>query len=42
MLLVAVILLDSLRVWAGILWGRGDRQVHEAPFVASQLQTEEL
>jgi carbon starvation protein len=42
MVLVAVILVDSLRVWAGILSGTGDRQVHEAPFVISRLQAEEL
>ena len=42
LVLVAVILLDSIRVWAGILSGRGDRQVHEAPFVVSRLRAEEL
>jgi len=42
MVLVAVILADSVRVWAGILVGSGDRQVHEAPFVTSRLQAEEL
>jgi carbon starvation protein len=42
MVLVAVILLDSLRVWVGILWGGEDRAVHEAPFVLSTLQAEEL
>ncbi len=42
MVLVAVILVDSVRVWAGILWGSVDRQVHEAPFVLSQLQADEL
>jgi carbon starvation protein len=42
LVLVSVILLDSLRVWAGILRGTISRQVHEAPFVASQLQAEEL
>ena len=42
MVLVAVILVDSVRVWAGILSGAGDRQVHEAPFVVSRLQAEEL
>ena len=42
MVLVAVILADSIRVWAGILAGSGDRQVHEAPFVTSRLQAEEL
>ena len=35
MVLVAVILIDSLRVWAGILWGSAERSVHEAPFVLS-------
>ena len=42
MVLVAVILVDSIRVWAGILSGNGDRRVHEAPFVVSRLQAEEL
>jgi carbon starvation protein len=42
MVLVAVILADSIRVWAGILAGSRDRQVHEAPFVLSRLQAEEL
>jgi carbon starvation protein len=42
MVLVAVILVDSVRVWAGILSGSRDRQVHEAPFVVSRLQAEEL
>ena len=42
MVLVAVILVDSLRVWAGILWGGAERSIHEAPFVPSQLRTEEL
>ena len=42
MVLVAVILLDSLRVWAGILWGGAERSVREAPFVLSQLRAEEL
>jgi carbon starvation protein len=42
MVLVAVILVDSVRVWAGILSGSGDRHVHEAPFVVSRLQAEEL
>jgi len=40
--MVAVILLDSLRVWAGILRGTRDAQVCEAPFVLSQLRAEEL
>jgi carbon starvation protein len=40
--LVAAILIDSVRVWAGILRGVREAQVHEAPFVASQLRAEEL
>jgi carbon starvation protein len=42
MVLVATILLDSLRVWVGILRGTRESQVCEAPFVLSQLQAEEL
>jgi carbon starvation protein len=42
LVLVAVILVDSVRVWAGILAGSGDRRLHEAPFVVSRLQAEEL
>jgi carbon starvation protein len=40
--LVAAILIDSIRVWAGILRDVREAQVHEAPFVASLLRTEEL
>ncbi len=42
MLLVAVVLIDSVRVWVGILNGSRERQVCEAPFVLSQLRAEEL
>jgi carbon starvation protein len=42
LVLVAVILVDSVRVWAGILAGSGDRRLREAPFVVSRLQAEEL
>jgi len=42
MLLVAVVLIDSVRVWAGILNGSRTAQVCEAPFVLSQLRAEEL
>jgi carbon starvation protein len=42
MVLVAVILADSLRIWAGILRGTREATVHEAPFVLSQLRAEEL
>jgi carbon starvation protein len=40
--LVAVILLDSLRVWYGLLRGTRDTRVAEAPFVLSRLQPEEM
>jgi carbon starvation protein len=42
MVLVAVILADSIRVWMGILSGSRESRVHEAPFVLSQLRAEEL
>jgi carbon starvation protein len=42
MFLVAIVLLDSLRVWAGILRGTREARVYETPFVASQLRAEEL
>ncbi len=42
LLLVAVILADSLRIWTGILRGTREAVVHEAPFVHSQLRPEEL
>jgi carbon starvation protein len=42
MVLVAAILVDSARVWVGILRGTADARVREAPFVPSRLQLEEL
>ena len=42
LLLVTTILLDSLRVWVGILRGTLEARVREAPFVLSQLREEEL
>jgi carbon starvation protein len=42
LVLVAVILADSIRVWLGILSGSRESQVHESPFVLSQLRAEEL
>ena len=42
LVLVATILIDSLRVWIGILRGTSEARVREAPFVLSRLQTEEL
>jgi carbon starvation protein len=42
MLMVATILVDSIRIWAGILRGTRKAEVTETPFVISQLQPEEL
>jgi carbon starvation protein len=42
LVLVATILLDSMRVWIGILRGTRSSRVCEAPFVLSQLRAEEL
>ena len=42
LLLVTTILLDSMRVWIGILRGTREARVCEAPFVLSQLRAEEL
>ena len=42
LVLVATILLDSIRVWVGILRGTRDARLCEAPFVLSQLRAEEL
>ena len=42
LILVTTILLDSVRVWTGILRGTRDRTVSETPFVLSQLRAEEL
>jgi carbon starvation protein len=40
--LVTTILIDSVRVWIGILRGRREARVNEAPFVLSTLRAEEL
>jgi carbon starvation protein len=42
MVLVAVILIDSIRVWAGILLGTREARVNESPFVLTELRAEEL
>lgn len=42
LILVTVILLDSLRVWASILFGTNQRQLHETAFVQSHLSPEGL
>ena len=42
LVLVAIVLLDSLRVWFGIIRGTVDRRLCETPFVPTQLRPEEL
>jgi carbon starvation protein len=42
LLLVAVILLDSFRVWLSILRGTTRLRPSETPFVATQLQAEQV
>jgi carbon starvation protein len=42
MAMVALILIDSIRIWTGILRGTRERRVYEAPFVLSTLRAEEL
>jgi carbon starvation protein len=42
LVLVSTILIDSIRVWAGILRGTRTSQVNEAPFVMSNLRPEEV
>jgi carbon starvation protein len=42
MVLVAIVLADSLRVWYGILRGTRESRVVESPFVPSRLSTEEV
>ncbi|MCZ2150573.1 MAG: carbon starvation protein A [Bryobacterales bacterium] len=42
LILVTAILLDSLRLWAGILRGTREAKVSESPFVLSQLDPEEV
>ncbi|MBV9746651.1 MAG: carbon starvation protein A, partial [Acidobacteriia bacterium] len=40
--LVAIILVDSLRIWYGLLRGTHQAAVSETPFVLSRLQAEEI
>ena len=42
LLLVSTIVLDSARIWIGILQGTRDRRTQEAPFVLSQVRSEEV
>jgi len=41
LVLVALILIDSIRLWVGILRGTRDSRVEESPFVPSRLSPEE-
>ena len=40
--LVSTILLDSIRLWIGILRGTRSARVEESPFVLTQLRAEEV
>jgi hypothetical protein len=42
MILVAAILLDSLRVWIGIFRGTNHAPLCETPFVPTRLRADEL
>jgi carbon starvation protein len=42
LVLVTTILIDSLRVWTGILRGTREARIEEAPFVVSRLRPEEI
>ena len=42
LVLVATILVDSIRIWLGILRHQRPADIHEAPFVMSRLRAEEL
>jgi carbon starvation protein len=40
--LVTLILVDSIRIWIGVLRGTSDARVNETPFVATQLRVGEI
>jgi carbon starvation protein len=42
LLLVSMILIDSVRLWVGILRGTRDARITESPFVVSRLRPEEI
>jgi len=42
LILVATILVDSIRIWVGILRGTREARITEVPFVLSRLRPEEL
>ena len=41
-MLVTLILIDSIRIWAGVLRGTKEAKVNESPFVLTQLRPEEI
>jgi carbon starvation protein len=40
LVLVGIILIDSIRVWTGILFGSQEARVNEAPFIPTSLSPE--
>jgi len=42
LILVTTILIDSVRIWVGILRGTREVRITETPFVPSRLRLEEL
>jgi len=38
-LAIIVVLLDSARVWYGLIWGRKEPELHEAPYEPSEIET---
>jgi carbon starvation protein len=38
-LAIIVVLLDSLRVWYGLIWGKKEPELHEAPYEPSSIET---
>jgi carbon starvation protein len=42
LVLVSTILIDSIRLWIGVLRGTRDAKVLESPFVLSRLRAEEI
>jgi hypothetical protein len=42
MVLVAIVLIDSIRLWISLLTGAREQKVTESPFVVTQLRPEEV
>jgi carbon starvation protein len=38
-LAIIVVLLDSARVWYGLIWGKKEPELHEAPYEPSEIET---